>query len=238
VALRQNLATNPALKTDATGWSAVSNTGTVLADWGRSTSVDAALPRTTGFEGTTGGDVLTPRVPVVPPASLTTGRSASRRWRATCPRTCWSTSTPAPCPGSAFVANSGPTVPLNLAAGATNRFVVGPYTVPATGGGRLFEAERLGWWRGGHRLPGGVGRPRSARTSTGTRRARRGTARTGCRRRRSGNWSESLSARGRVCSGGVGGWAGDVGAGVVGRSRGRSRRAGSSASRCGCGTGS
>jgi hypothetical protein len=129
VATRRNLAPNPACKVDATGWSAVSNTGTVLSDWGRSTSVAAALPRTTGFEGTTGGDVLTPR------AAVTAGQSYY--WAVSVHATGGALSANmlvnyyAALSGGAFISNSGPTVPLNLAAGATARFVVGPYTVPA-----------------------------------------------------------------------------------------------------------
>jgi hypothetical protein len=141
VALRQNLATNPALKNDATGWSAVSNTGTVLADWGRSASVDAALPRTTGFEGTTGGDVLTPRVPVVPGQSYYWAVSVKALVDLSANMLVnFYTGTVS---GSTFVANSGPTVPLNLAAGATNRFVVGPYTVPATAAAAYLKLNDL-----------------------------------------------------------------------------------------------
>jgi hypothetical protein len=126
---RRNLAPNPACKVNATGWSAVSNTGTTLSTWVRSTSVDPGLPRTTGFEGSEAGDVLTPR------AAVTAGQSYY-----------WAVSVKAVAAlsanmlvnyytalsGGSFVANSGATVPLNLAAGATGRFVLGPYTVPAT----------------------------------------------------------------------------------------------------------
>jgi hypothetical protein len=126
---RRNLAPNPAMKVDTVGWSAVSNTGTVLADWVRSTSLDVTLPRTTGFKGTSAGDVLTPR------AAVTAGQSYY-----------WAVSVKAvvdlsanmlvnfhtALSGGTFVANSGPTVPLNLAAGAVGRFVLGPFAVPAT----------------------------------------------------------------------------------------------------------
>jgi hypothetical protein len=126
---RVNLAPNPACKTDATGWSAVSNTGAAVAGWGRSTSVDPALPRPTGFEGTTVPvDVLTPRAPV----------SAGQQYY-------WAISVKAQAAlsgnllvnyytalsGGTFVANSGATSPLALGAGETGRFVIGPYTVPA-----------------------------------------------------------------------------------------------------------
>jgi hypothetical protein len=127
---RQNLAPNPALKVDATGWSAVDSvTGSPLGGWARSTSVGAALPRTTGFEGTTGPlDILPPRAQVV------AGRSYYWAvWvRATVDLTANMLVNYYDSPsGGAFVANSGATVPLDLAAGATARFVLGPYTVPA-----------------------------------------------------------------------------------------------------------
>jgi hypothetical protein len=124
VAVRQNLAQNPACKNNATGW-ASSPTG-----WARSTSVDAGLSRTTGFEGTTGVDVLPPRAPV----------TAGQQY-------IWSIQVKAnvamvdaemlvnyytALSGGSFVANSGTAVPLTLAAGAIARFEVGPYTVPAT----------------------------------------------------------------------------------------------------------
>lgn len=126
---RVNLSVNPACKNNATGWSAVSNTGTVLSDWVRSTSVGATLPRTTGFEGTSAGDVLTPR------AAVTAG--ASYYWAVSVRATGGALSANmlvnyyAALSGGTFIGNSGPTTPLNLAAGATGRFVVGPYTVPA-----------------------------------------------------------------------------------------------------------
>jgi len=127
--LRRNLAPNPACKTNATGWSAVSNTGTTLADWVRSAAVGASLPRTTGFEGTSAGDVLTPR------AAVTAGQSY--HWSVSVRATGGALSANmlvnyyAALSGGSFVANSGATVPLNLAAGSSARFVVGPYTVPA-----------------------------------------------------------------------------------------------------------
>ena len=127
MALRQNLASNPALKVNATGWSAVSNTGTTLSDWVRSTAVGATLPRTTGFKGTSAGDVLPPRAVVVAgqqyywaiSVRALTDLSANMLVNYYASLT------------GAFVANSGPTVPLTLANGATNRFVLGPFTVPA-----------------------------------------------------------------------------------------------------------
>lgn len=129
MALRTNLAPNPALKTNATGWSAVSNTGTTLSDWLRSTSVGGSLPRTTGFEGTSAGDVLTPR------AAVTAGQQYY--WAVSVRATGGALSANmlinyyAALSGGAFIGNSGPTVPLNLASGATSRFVLGPYTVPS-----------------------------------------------------------------------------------------------------------
>jgi len=129
VATRTNLAPNPALKVNATGWTAVDNLGSTLSDWVRSTAVSATLPRTTGFKGTSAGDVLPPR------AAVSAGQSYM-----------WAVSVRAltdlsanmlvnyytAVSGGSFVANSGPTTPLVLASGATSRFVVGPYTVPAT----------------------------------------------------------------------------------------------------------
>lgn len=105
----------------------MSNTGTVLPDWARSASV-SGLPRATGFRGTSAGDVLTPR------AAVTAGQAY---YWAISVRALAALSANmlvnyyAALSGGAFVANSGPTVPLNLASGAVGRFVLGPYTVPA-----------------------------------------------------------------------------------------------------------
>ena len=122
MATRVNRAPNPALAVSAAGWTGPSG-------WARSTSVGGSLPRATGFEGTTAGDVLTPR------AAVTAGQSY--RWAVSVRATGGALSANllvnyyAALSGGAFVANSGPTVPLNLASGATARFVLGPYTVPA-----------------------------------------------------------------------------------------------------------
>jgi hypothetical protein len=236
VATRRNLAPNPACKVDATGWSAVSNTGTVLSDWGRSTSVDAALPRTTGFEGTTGGDVLTPR------AAVTAGQSYY-----------WAVSVHAT--GGALSAN----MLVNYYAALSGRGVHrqqradgaaepgrrgdgqvrgGPLHRPRRCGVRLFEAERPR--RRLLRSPPTRLRtpPRSGRTSTGTRSGASWDSSVGLSTSTIRQLVESLALADGfdfVCDRGR---AGGVRAGVVARSRGRSRRAGSSASRCGCGTGS
>lgn len=128
---RTNLAVNPGLKNDATGWAAVDQTtGAPLGGWARSTSVDAALPRATGFEGTTTPlDVLPPRAQVV--------AGQSYYWAV------WIHANTAisganmlvnyytASSGGTFVGNSGATVSLVMAAGNTTRAVLGPYTVPA-----------------------------------------------------------------------------------------------------------
>lgn len=54
--IERNLSPNPACAINATGWVA-----TLAGDWALSTSVDAALPRATGFEGTTSCSIDTPR---------------------------------------------------------------------------------------------------------------------------------------------------------------------------------
>lgn len=123
MALRRNLSPNPALKNDATGWSGPSG-------WVRSTSL-GALPRTTGFEGTTAGDIATPR------ALVTAGQQYY-----------WSISIRAdegaiegefivnfyssPTSGG-YISNSGSTVEFSLANGEIARYTVGPYTVPSGG---------------------------------------------------------------------------------------------------------
>lgn len=95
----------------------------------RSTSVDALLPRATGFEGSIAADVFPPR------GAVTAGQAYV-----------WSVSVKAlsnlsanmlvnyytQLSGGTFVSNSGPTVPLNLNNGQVARFALGPYTVPAT----------------------------------------------------------------------------------------------------------
>jgi hypothetical protein len=128
VPARVNLAPNPALKVDATGWQAVDNTGNTLSSWVRSTSVGATLPRTTGFEGTQAGDVKCPR------AAVTAGQQYY--WAVSVRASSGALSANmlvnyyAALSGGSFIANSGPTVPLNLASGDMARFVLGPYTVP------------------------------------------------------------------------------------------------------------
>lgn len=119
--VRRNAAPNPACSVTAAGWVGP-------AGWARATGL-TDLPRTTGFVGDTPGDVLTPR------AAVTAGQSYY-----------WSISVKAfdalssnmlvnyytAVSGGTFVSNSGPTVPLNLAAGESARFTIGPYTAPAT----------------------------------------------------------------------------------------------------------
>jgi hypothetical protein len=120
--LRTNLSTNPACGTNATGWTGPSG-------WARSTSVDAALPRATGFEGTVAGDVTTPL------AQVTSGEQyfwavwvkAVVDQAATMQVSYYSN-----VGGTTFVGNSGAAVALSMTAGDVTRFVLGPYTVPST----------------------------------------------------------------------------------------------------------
>lgn len=130
MALRKNLAPNPALKVNATDWSAVDNTNNTLASWVRSTSVGGTLPRATGFEGTEAGDVKAPRAAVS--AGLQYYWAVSVRATGGALSANMLVNYYTALSGGAFVANSGATVPLDLASGATGRFVLGPYTVPAT----------------------------------------------------------------------------------------------------------
>lgn len=129
MAARTNLAVNPACKVNATGWTAVNNSGSTLSDWVRSTSVGGSLPRTTGFEGTSAGDVWCPR------AAVTAGQQYY--WAVSVRATGSDLSANmlvnyyAALSGGSFIGNSGATVPLNLSAGSTARFTLGPYTVPA-----------------------------------------------------------------------------------------------------------
>jgi hypothetical protein len=125
----RNLAPNPACGVDATGWSSTTRT-TPATDAGyvRSTSVDAALPRTTGFEGSIAADVNTPRAPVVAGQQFVWSVSVKAIAALSCNMLVnfYSSLT-----SGGFIANSGPTVPLNLSAGSVGRFTLGPYTVPA-----------------------------------------------------------------------------------------------------------
>lgn len=120
--IRRNLAPNPACGTDATGWSSTP------AGYARSTSVDASLPRATGYEGSVGADVFTPR------AQLGAGQdyvwSVSVKAIAALSANMVVNYYNAPS-GGTYLGNSGATVPLNLAAGAVGRFTLGPYTTPA-----------------------------------------------------------------------------------------------------------
>lgn len=120
--LERNLFPNPSLANNATGW------GSTPAGYGRSTSVAVDLPRTTGLEGSVAGDANTPR------AQVTAGQAYV-----------YSVSIHADVAqvfnmlvnfydsssGGTFIGNSGTTVPVNLTAGQTARFILGPYTVPA-----------------------------------------------------------------------------------------------------------
>ena len=121
VGARHNLADNPALKTNATGW-------TGPTGWARSTSVDAGLPRTTGFEGTTSGDVAPPRTAVtagsqyywaiwVHAIAAQGGTLQVQYYNAAS--------------GGTLIGTSGTGVPLDAGAGTTVRYVLGPYTTPS-----------------------------------------------------------------------------------------------------------
>ena len=121
VGTRVNLSPNPACKVDATGWTGPSG-------WARSTSVDAALPRATGFEGTVAGDVLTPRAQVVAGRQYYWAVSVKALVDQSANMLVNYYAAPS---GGAFIGNSGATVPLVLTAGSTNRFTLGPYTVPS-----------------------------------------------------------------------------------------------------------
>ncbi len=121
VGTRQNLSPNPACKVNATGWTGPSG-------WARSASVDASLPRATGFEGTTSGDVKTPLAGVVAGRSYYWAVSVNAlSAQAAALVVDYYTATS----GGSFVGNSGTTVPLSLASGTSGRFIAGPYTVPA-----------------------------------------------------------------------------------------------------------
>lgn len=119
--LERNLFPNPALANNATGWISAPS------GYARSTSIDAALPRTTGIEGSVAGDVNTPRalvsggqqyvfsVSIAAQSAQTFGMLVNFYDGTT---------------GGAFLGNSGATVPVNLSAGQSARFVLGPYTAP------------------------------------------------------------------------------------------------------------
>lgn len=120
--LERNLFPNPSLANNATGWASTPSS------YARSTSVNGALPRTTGYEGSVIADANTPR------AQMTAGQayvfsvsiSAIVDQSFNMLVNFYSASS-----GGTFIGNSGTTVPVNLLAGQTARFVLGPYTVPA-----------------------------------------------------------------------------------------------------------
>jgi hypothetical protein len=123
VATRVNLAVNPALKSNATGWTGPSG-------WVRSTSVSSALPRTTGFEGTTVGDVLCPRAAVSAGQSYYWAISVKAN---SALHTEFYVNYYAALSGGSFVGNAGtgPSQQIILASGASARFVIGPFVTPA-----------------------------------------------------------------------------------------------------------
>lgn len=124
---RVNLSPNPALKNDATGW-----TGPSAAPWARGTGLHATLPRTTGYTGSTSGDVFTPR------AAVTAGQQY--RWAISIYSYVDQTvnllvnfyNSLTGSLSTSFVAASGSSQPFSLTAGSTTRLTVGPFTVPAT----------------------------------------------------------------------------------------------------------
>lgn len=122
MALRQNLAPNPACKVNGTGWS--SNP----AGYARSTSVDAGLPRATGFEGTIDTDVLTPRAAVTAGLKYVWGVSIKAVTDLTGE---FLVNYYTLLSGGSFVANSGASVGFTQTAGTVVRYEVGPFTVPS-----------------------------------------------------------------------------------------------------------
>lgn len=117
----RNLFINPALANNATGWTSVSG------NYARSTSV-TGLPRTTGWQGTVVDDSNSPR------AQVTAGQqyvySVSIRAVAAQSFNMLVNFYAAPSAG-AFIANSGPTTQVILSAGQVQRYILGPFTVPA-----------------------------------------------------------------------------------------------------------
>lgn len=124
--LLRNLSPNPACANNTTGIT-ISPAG----DWARSTSVDAGMPRTTGLEGTTATDVTWARSVVSEETqyvvSFTLHAIGAQNFN------CLVNFYDAPSGGS-FLGSStvegGGTDPVVLAAGLTQRFVIGPYTTP------------------------------------------------------------------------------------------------------------
>jgi hypothetical protein len=123
VATRVNLAPNPALKNNATGWTGPSG-------WVRSTSVSGSLPRTTGFEGSTTGDVLCPRAAVSAGQSYYWAISVKANSDL---HTEFYVNYYAALSGGSFVGNAGrgPSQLVILDSGEASRYVIGPFVTPA-----------------------------------------------------------------------------------------------------------
>lgn len=120
---RVNLSPNPALKNDATGYTGPSG-------WARGTGLHSSLPRTTGYTGTTVGDVFTPR------AAVTAGQQ--HRWAISIYSYVDQTvnllvnfyNSLTNSLSTSFVAASGSSQSFSVTAGSTTRLTVGPFTVP------------------------------------------------------------------------------------------------------------
>lgn len=132
--VRYNLSPNPACANDATGWSS-SPSG-----YARSTSVDAALPRATGFEGAGAADVNTPRAAVTPGASYVFSVSikalAAQNFGA-------SVNFYTALSGGSFISNSGNVGQPAMSTGNIQRIVLGPITAPAGAASAQFKLAGL-----------------------------------------------------------------------------------------------
>lgn len=128
-----------------TGWSSTTlTTPGVDAGYARSTTVDAGLPRTTGFEGAVAADVHTPRAPVVAGQQYVWSVSVKANADLLSPGSNMIVNFYSSLTSGGFISNSGPTVQMNLAAGQVGRFVLGPYTVPAGAVASLLKLNDLG----------------------------------------------------------------------------------------------
>lgn len=120
--IERNLVPNPSCANDATGW-----VPTPSGSYARSTSVDAAMPRTTGYEGTGAADINSPRYQVVAGSkyvvSVTIKALVAQHFELV-PN--WYNASS----GGSFISNAGVTS-ITLAAGQVARYVVGPITAPS-----------------------------------------------------------------------------------------------------------
>lgn len=118
----QNLCPNPALANNDTGW-----VPTPAGSYARATAVDASLPRTTGYAGSAIADINSPRYQTTPGQqyviSVSMHAIAAQSFGLL---SNWYNASS----GGSFVSATG-NVSVSLAAGATTRVVLGPYTAPA-----------------------------------------------------------------------------------------------------------